>query len=240
MSGRVRSSIDASEALVAEWLKGLAYTRPLFHSEADFQHALAWHIHTETRPECRVRLEFKPPHDRNLYLDIWLPDGGIAIELKYKTRRRDLTIGGEAFQLREQSAHDCGRYDFLQDVSRLEALMDDCAVEVKRGFAIFLTNDARYWEYPRFLKNPRYRKPNDCGFRIHDGHEVGGCLEWHKPSPEWRPTNREESIRLRGTYGLKWSDYSCCGTGDGDRFRYLLVEVAPAMEPERTGRSLDS
>ena len=45
MSGRVRSSIDASEALVAEWLKGLAYTRPLFHSEADFQHALAWHIH---------------------------------------------------------------------------------------------------------------------------------------------------------------------------------------------------
>lgn len=118
--------------------------------------------------------------------------------------------------------------------------MDDCAVEVKRGFAIFLTNDARYWEYPRFLKNPRYRKPNDCGFRIHDGHEVGGCLEWHKPSPEWRPTNREESIRLRGTYGLKWSDYSCCGTGDGDRFRYLLVEVAPAMEPERTGRSLDS
>ena len=26
-------------------MQGLSYSRPVFHSEADFQHALAWHIH---------------------------------------------------------------------------------------------------------------------------------------------------------------------------------------------------
>lgn len=39
-------------------MKGLAEKRPVFHSEADFQFALAWHI----RVECKqpVRLEWKP------------------------------------------------------------------------------------------------------------------------------------------------------------------------------------
>ena len=32
--------------------------RPIFHSEADFQHALAWEIHL-ANPSHQVRLEFK-------------------------------------------------------------------------------------------------------------------------------------------------------------------------------------
>ena len=36
-----------------------ARDRPVFHSEADFQHALAWCIH-EAIPDGGCRLEFKP------------------------------------------------------------------------------------------------------------------------------------------------------------------------------------
>jgi hypothetical protein len=37
-------------------LPSLSRERPIFHSEADFQHALAWHIHPR-HPDTRVRLE---------------------------------------------------------------------------------------------------------------------------------------------------------------------------------------
>ena len=37
-------------------MRSLADTRKVFHSEADFQHALAWHIH-EAMPESQIRLE---------------------------------------------------------------------------------------------------------------------------------------------------------------------------------------
>ena len=63
----------------------------MFHSEADFQHALAWQIH-EAAPESQVRLEVSviPVEAQRMFLDIWLPVEGIAIELKYKTRGLEL------------------------------------------------------------------------------------------------------------------------------------------------------
>ena len=30
---------------ISDLMTGLAVSRKVFHSEADFQHALAWHIH---------------------------------------------------------------------------------------------------------------------------------------------------------------------------------------------------
>jgi hypothetical protein len=37
-------------------MDALAAQRPIFHSEADFQHALAWEIHTPFGTSKRVRL----------------------------------------------------------------------------------------------------------------------------------------------------------------------------------------
>lgn len=37
----------------------LAHRRPIFHSEADFQFALAWRI-KETLPDYEIRLEYEP------------------------------------------------------------------------------------------------------------------------------------------------------------------------------------
>ena len=72
-------------------MNGLAERRPIFHSEADFQFALAWRIH-KTLPDCEVRLEFKPfPYER-MYLDVWLPTECVAIELKYLTRKLTIDV----------------------------------------------------------------------------------------------------------------------------------------------------
>ena len=40
-------------------LRSLSCQRPIFHSEADFQHALAWLIHLQ-HPDAIVRLEYRP------------------------------------------------------------------------------------------------------------------------------------------------------------------------------------
>ena len=104
-------------------MRALARDRPLFHSEADFQHAFAWRIH-ETMPACGVRLEYKPPGKR-IYLDLWLDRCGVAIELKYCTRLLEMEHNGEAFELRNQSANDISRYDFVKDIQRLKSLSEN-------------------------------------------------------------------------------------------------------------------
>ena len=63
-------------------IANLSKQRPIFHSEADFQHALAWQIH-KTMPDCKIRLELPYRKEKNWHLDIYLPIQRIVIELKY-------------------------------------------------------------------------------------------------------------------------------------------------------------
>lgn len=90
-------------------LERLAGTRPLFHSEADFQHALAWQIQLDN-PTASVRLETRP--QRGIHLDVLIQLGGerIAIELKYLVARFEGVVGGELFDLPNQGAHDISRH----------------------------------------------------------------------------------------------------------------------------------
>ena len=86
-------------------MASLADRRKVFHSEADFQHALAWQIH-EAALESQVRLEVSviPVETQRVFLDIWPPVERIAIELKYVTRRLELVRNQESFALRDHSA----------------------------------------------------------------------------------------------------------------------------------------
>ena len=147
-------------------MASLADTRRVFHSEADFQHALAWQIH-EATPESRVRLEVSviPVEAQRMILDIWLPVEKIAIELKYVTRRLELEHNEEFFALRNHSAQDQRRYDFLLDVQRLE-LMRSRPELCKAGYAVLLTNDPSYWNVPRGQDTV------DSDFRIHEGNYI--------------------------------------------------------------------
>ena len=220
-------------------MRDLAADRPLFHSEADFQFALAWQVREQV-PNCRVRLEFKPLLNEPLYLDIWLADSGTAIELKYKTQQLLTLAGGELYSLQSHGAHNHSRYDFLSDVQRLEQVLQEHR-SAKRGFAVLLTNDRSYWEEPT-----RDNKPDDGAFRLHQGKEMFGTLSWSHADKLKAKRKRVEPISLSGRYRARWHDYSDC-RADADatakmfrgrgvdvttrhsrhsRFRYLAIPVS--------------
>ena len=208
----------------------LAATRPVFHSEADFQHALAWGIR-ETIPDSQIRLEFKPflGGDRQIYLDIWIPTKGIALELKYCTRALITHHEGEIFALNNQSAQDLRRYDFLKDIQRLEEVLSR-RENAKAGFAILLTNDQSYWN------PPRDRDPIDADFRLHEGRTLAGKLAWSERASKGTTKGREEPISISGSHGVLWQDYatlerlvlqeSSLVVKGNELFRYLVVEIS--------------
>jgi len=196
----------------------LAVKRPIFHSEADFQHALAWEIH-HNWPDCAIRLEFKPPRVRErTYLDVWVADNisVLAIELKYKTRGLDVTIAGEDFNLLDQSAQDLARYDYLKDIQRLERVV---SINNVVAYAIFLTNDSAYW------KQPLNEQTVDASFRIHQGRTLTGELHWAKGASKGTTHGREAPILIKGTYNFRWQDYSQLSYTSYGAFRFLLVKV---------------
>ena len=77
-------------------MDSLARERPVFHSEADFQFALAWQIREATGLD--VRLEYPRVPNERVYLDIWLPEAKAAIELKYFKKKLDVEVGGGAIR----------------------------------------------------------------------------------------------------------------------------------------------
>ncbi len=175
-------------------LKSEADRRPLFHSEADFRFNLAWSI-KELWPESTVTLERKPRGTaERRYIDIWVRhgDADYAVELKYPTRALTVALEDEEFDLREHSAHDIIRYDFLKDIQRLE----DAIVAGGRviGQALMVTNDSNYW-------NPPVRFGTaDEQFRIHEGQTLAGHLSWGPTAGTGTRKGREEPFELSGTY----------------------------------------
>ena len=197
----------------------LSETRPIFHSEADFQHALAWRIH-EMMTDSQVRLECNlfPNEMGRRYLDIWLPTVGVSIELKYRKRRLELTTPeGERFALTYHRAQDQGRYDFLKDIQRVEQLV--VQGRAKTGFAILLTNDPSYWSLGQKAD------PVDAAFHIYEGREVAGSMAWSEEASPKTKEGREEPITLTASYTLRWQDYSKFPERGYSQFRYLAVAV---------------
>ncbi|WP_435151257.1 hypothetical protein [Micromonospora aurantiaca (nom. illeg.)] len=219
----------AGSVKLAAVMAELATVRPVFHSEADFQHAFAWTLH-RLAPSVGVRLEV--PQDgpqvlgrgrRHLDLLCLGADGHrTAIELKYFTR---LWVGAdphtaEPFHLRGHEATDLGRQGFVFDIARLEQF---CVPDGKmNGFAVMLSNDERLW-------NPAAtaRRTRDHEFRINEGRTLTGMLRWGIEG-SWSASSERH---LFGSYPLAWQDYSEIG-GTHGTLRWLAVEVKrPVAEP---------
>ena len=202
-----------------EILSALARQRPVFHSEADFQHAFAWEIHQQF-PMASVRLEL-PVQVRNqfLHIDVWVTYQGkvLAVELKYKTRGLSIQLGNEQYHLKNQRAQDTGRYDFLKDIQRLERV--GALYRNFTGYAILLTNDSAYWAKPTNFKTV------DADFRLHDGRAIEGALAWSDRASDGTKKNRERAIELQGKYRLRWTDYSRPSSDRYGEFRSLVVKV---------------
>ena len=213
---------------IHDLLRGLAEKRPVFHSEKDFQFALAWHIREKVQEP--VRLEWKPFPREQMYVDLWVPGLGVAIELKYSTRKlqyitptahRDLPC--ESFSLADGNAPNLGRYDFLKDVMRLERIVLD-RPDAARAIAILLTNEPLYWK--RSNKNTF-----DKAFHLYERRGLPrrpNQMRWkHKARPG---KERQCPIVLTGSYPpLRWRDYGTVeepANEDYRSFRYLTVEVS--------------
>ena len=205
-------------------MRELAIERLLFHSEADFQHALAWCIH-DKYPGSGVRLEYKPPintGEEKMQLEIWLARLGIAIELKYKTAKpkKEIVHNGESFDLRDQRAHDHGRYDFLKDIERLEGLSG--FPQAKAGFAILLTNDDLYW------RGPIRKGTFDAQFNLSGDPDlkINRVTAWDKDTSAGTMGKRRYPIVLKKSYEAEWRDYRCVTSERYGQFRYLMVRAA--------------
>ena len=201
--------------LIATLMKGLAASCPIFLSEAEFQHELALRVRKITP---KVRLEFSPFQDERMSLDVWLPDMGIAIELKWGTQKLKVKRDDGDFVLVNQGAQPLLRYDFVKDVSRLERVIDGYQ-PADAGFAVLLTNDPSYW------KPPRKKNTIDADFRIHEGAVIGGVREWSPDAAKGTIQGRESPIKLRDSYKCRWRDYLRLGGRRHGLFRYLAVNA---------------
>ena len=197
----------------------LSRQRPIFHNEADFQHALAWAIHEEY-PSSKIRLEVRPQGALGrIYLDILVDMDGqkTAIELKYKTRQLDAEMDEESFSLLTHGAHDCGRYDVIKDIQRLEQVVD--SINIHEGYTLFLTNDNGYW-----TNQEEARETADKQFRLPEGRVLTGDLAWGPTASSGTTKGRVEPIRLQGEYLVKWLPYSNLNKSFGE-FRFMVMHI---------------
>jgi hypothetical protein len=124
----------------------LSKKRPVFHSEFDFQFALAWEIQKEYK-KADIRLEYRQPDapeekGKRKYFDIKieLNEKIYLIELKYKTIKQKLKYDGELYELKNHAANPLGRYLYLKDIQRIEdSLVLNSMKNFEIGYAILLT-----------------------------------------------------------------------------------------------------
>ena len=189
-------------------LRRLSIRRPIFHSEADFQHEFAWELRT-LRPELSIRLEY--PKRGIGEIDIVVSEGTeeCLIELKYKTRCVQQSWNGEDFALCGHAATPLGRYDAIKDISRIER-------SGLLGYAIFLTNEPSYWRASA--------KGNGAAFSTHELRTFDRCtLNWATIRPGSVGALRISPITLQGVYVCRWQDYSAIGNKP---FRFLCTTVS--------------
>lgn len=202
---------------IHDLMSRLAVERPIFHSEADFQHSLAWLIHRD-RPDSHVRLETRP--ERGVHLDLLIVDERrTAIELKYLARRFEGTVQGEPFDLPNQGAHDISRHDVCKDIVRVEKLLADGYAD--EGWAVVLTSDQGYW------RAGTKADPIDAHFRLHEGRVIEGDLAWGALAGAGTTRRRDTPLRVRGRYECRWHQYSTIPRPSGRpvELRFLALRI---------------
>lgn len=206
--------IDLNRVVVS-----LAERRKIFHSEADFQHELAW-ILREQDGSLDIRLEH-PRHDRSGAIDLVARRAGkpvLALELKYLCRGIETTSQNEAFSLKAQSAYPLRRYDVVKDLEAVERFA--AAYPGAQGAVIVLTNDRGYWQ----LRDEGRR--SDEAFRFQEGRTLGGLLDWAPGTTDSLRKGRAAPINLEHSYATAWRPYSVVDEHrPGGELKFLCLEV---------------
>ncbi len=198
-------------------IESLRVKRPIFHSEADFQFAFAWEI-KYLNPTAEIRLEYSPLNEPNKHIDILVWKDGFAypIELKYKTTEILATNGDEVFSLKEHGAFNLGAYDFVKDICRVESFVYNNN-DFKKGFALWLTNEPKYWNAPK-NQNAGY-----AAFSVHNGARKSGLMNWGSQYSA-KTKKRRKELLLSKEYEINWNDYSKLSNSNGT-FKFALICV---------------
>jgi hypothetical protein len=199
-------------------LKSLRVERPVFHSEKDFQEVLAQKLASQM-PTAEIALEYPHPADPAKRIDILVKDGSFVypIELKYPSKKISISVNSEDYILKEQGAQDCGRYDFIKDICRIESFRDSVN-NFKKGIVIWLTNDPHYWNAPK-RDGVIFRE-----FTVHEGAELKGVVAWKEGASIGSIKGREAPLALKGVYTTHWHDYSTFDVPNG-LFRYAVHNI---------------
>jgi len=164
----------------------LAERRPVVHSEADFQHALAWEAHRLDQ-DLRVRLETHPRAKRSTRP----PTEPARSAEAYCSRAQvsDCTVDRRrkrrALRTDEPRCPRIRAYDVVKDVAwvaRFTAVQTNC-----NGVVIALTNDPAYWR-----PVTHGRDTSASAFRLYEGVELVGQ---QGIGPQHRCRNHDRSWR---------------------------------------------
>lgn len=225
---------------------------PIFHSEADFQFALAWELKKLLNDEADVRLEYPLPpfvddlELKNRYVDVLVIENGkmFPIEVKYKTKEFDYSQGNnnEAYKLKSHSAHDFGRYDCIKDIWRVEKLSEHLD-SFEEGYTIWLTNDNAYWTGPKGdTRDVDFSLKEECKEKESMELKKDKFMNWDDSDTkdeekiEKRKAYRGErkGFSLKNSYSVKWLDWwSLPNTDQKNKngiFRYVFLQIPPKKD----------
>ena len=214
------TAADRLTQVLAGVLPTLAARRPIFHSEADFQLALAWEIQLQ-HLAASIRLEQRILDSPRVNLDVLVTfdDFRFGLELKYLRATTDVTIDGERFVL-VPGAGDLDRYDTIKDVVRLETLRKHDLIDA--GAAIMLSNNPGFWQ-----PSSTGRATGFDAFRMHDGATLAGTRDWGASAGDGTRKGRELPHTLDGTYRPRWVPFSRVSRGTSGELRTLTLVVPP-------------
>lgn len=206
-------------------LAQLAARRPVFHSESDLQHELAWALREATGADLRLEVPM-PGFSGRASLDILLSHAGtrVGLELKYPKRALNRVMNSEGFQLTDSGARDIIRHDICKDITRLERAIEQKFIE--KGYLIVVTNDSSFW-------TPGQRDDViDADFHVHGGRILEGTLTWSERAGAGTTKKRDTPLVFAGSYSLEWGPYSRIEDERFGEFRSLIVEVNTPASPE--------
>lgn len=215
----------------------LAKDGKIFCSEADFQFSLAWELQ-KILPSAEIYLEKGVDvTDDMFYIDIVVryEDLYYYIELKYHTSLCVWRYKNSQLFLKEQSAQDLLRYDYLKDIYRLLTVSKAHKEDYGGGYAVVLTNDRLIYDKPRFYSN----KVLDFNFRIHErsnaiikyNYPIPGIVKWNngdvlKPDHWTKVGPRKDSFFIP-KINTEWEHYFSFRDNDNidQVFKFLTNEV---------------
>lgn len=219
-------------------LKGSEDKFKPYLSEAQFQFELAWELqkNQENYGIEKILLEYtacakqetdekrKKRFESDIIV-LFKDKTYIAIELKYKTSEAKIND----ISLVQQAGQPGTKYDYLWDIHRIELLMkkqegyeyyinDYTCVG---GYAIFLTNDASYYNDVKDESTTAYH------FRLCNGRKPKGELTWNvNPGEQKDWMKSREKFTLLGEYEMQWEVYYTYRPKNKEKyFKYLVTEI---------------